>query len=324
MILAFQLKSKKIEMILLLTAEYSLKTNTEEINMATTTMLSFNPFANIGEQIEYGALANSCGFGQEEGKSSFACILSSYISQQQEIERLTRRVEELEHKDEEEDEDEEHITEEQVVAEFIKNADKYGLSPAQKAHGLATTKAIFDGLDDTIDHQKLQDQLTESIVRIARENAELKGQVEHLKLAGYYCHTRPAPNAEINTDDAAFDHYWSVQDNDLTLWKVPRHLADVASAQTSYHGAVEQAFYDECFGEEYGKLKWMRVREMTQADLIKGGWQPKAEEEEQYATCEDCGRNCYTGGKKYPDGYTCEDCEPEENSDDDGADSDEE
>ena len=71
----------------------------------TTTILNFNPFANIGEQIEYGVLANSCGFGQEEGKSSFACILSSYISQQQEIERLKRRVEELEHKDEEEDDD---------------------------------------------------------------------------------------------------------------------------------------------------------------------------------------------------------------------------
>lgn len=33
---------------------------------------------------------------------------------------------------------------------------------------------------------------------------------------------------------------------------------------------------------------------------------------EQYATCDDCGRNCYTGGEKHPDGYTCEDCEEEE------------
>lgn len=283
----------------------------------TTTILNFNPFANIGEQIEYGVLANSCGFGQEEGKSSFACILSSYISQQQEIERLKRRVEELEHKDEEEDEDEEkHITEEQVVAEFIKNADKYGLSPAQREYGIAQTKAIFDGLDDTIDIEKLQEHITASIVRLARENAELKGQVEHLKLAGYYQKLPFTNHGELNTDDAAFDHYWSVDaDDDLTLWKVPRHLADVNSAKTSYHGAVEQAFYDEGFGETYGKLKWFRVREMTQADLIAARWKPKAEEDEQYTDCDDCGRTCYTGGKKYPDGYTCEDCEPEENSD---------
>jgi len=117
--------------------------------------------------------------------------------------------------------------------------------------------------------------------RLREENEELKRKVLLQQEAGYYCHTRPAPDCDINTDDASFDHYWSVQDNDLTLWKVPRHLADVPSAQTSYHGAVEQAFYDECFGEEYGKLKWMRVREMKQADLIKGGWKPKVEEEEE-------------------------------------------
>jgi len=43
--------------------------------------------------------------------------------------------------------------------------------------------------------------------------------------------------------------------------------------------------------------------------------QPK-EEVEQYTECECCDRICYTGGVQYPDGYCCEDCEPEENSDD--------
>lgn len=33
---------------------------------------------------------------------------------------------------------------------------------------------------------------------------------------------------------------------------------------------------------------------------------------ENYHTCDDCGRYCYTGGTPYPDGYTCEDCEEEE------------
>jgi hypothetical protein len=119
----------------------------------------------------------------------------------------------------------------------------------------------------------------DAITRVVKENEELKRKVLLQQEAGYY-HRHTSTHGDINTDDAAFDHYWSVQDKDLTLWKVPRHLADVKSAQTSYHGAVEQAFYDECFGEEYGKLKWMRVREMTQADLIKGGWQPKADDED--------------------------------------------
>lgn len=47
--------------------------------------------------------------------------------------------------------------------------------------------------------------------------------------------------------------------------------------------------------------------------------QPK-EEVEQYTECECCDRICYTGGVQYPNGYCCEDCEPEENSDDDDSD----
>jgi len=170
-------------------------------------MATIKQFNNLAEEIEYGALANSCGFGQDESKSSFRCI-------------------------------------------------------------------------------------ADEMLRLRKENEDLKRKVQLQELGGYYCHTRPAPDCEINTDDAAFDHYWSVQDKDLTLWKVPRHLADVPSAQTGYHGAVEQAFYDECFGEEYGKLKWMRVREMKQADLIKAGWQPKADDEDdglcRCAECEEC------------------------------------
>lgn len=33
---------------------------------------------------------------------------------------------------------------------------------------------------------------------------------------------------------------------------------------------------------------------------------------EQYHTCDDCGRNCYTGGDAYPNGYTCADCDEDE------------
>lgn len=61
------------------------------------TTLSFNPFGNLGEQIEYGALANLCGFGQDK-RSSFACILAKFQEQEdtiaalkKEVRRLTRR-----------------------------------------------------------------------------------------------------------------------------------------------------------------------------------------------------------------------------------------
>jgi hypothetical protein len=58
------------------------------------TTLSFNPFNNLGEQIEYGCLANSCGFGQDKTKSSFACIAEKFFAQQQEIQDLKTRLRE--------------------------------------------------------------------------------------------------------------------------------------------------------------------------------------------------------------------------------------
>jgi len=132
---------------------------------------------------------------------------------------------------------------------------------------------------------KHRDEMT----KILEDNIALKDKIEHLKLAGYYRTIAFANHGELNTDDANFDHYWANdKDDDLTLWRVPRHLAEVKSAKTGYHGAVEQAFYDECFGEQYGKLKYFRVREMTQADLIKGGWKPKTDEDDGLCGCAEC------------------------------------
>ena len=269
-------------------------------------MATIKQFNNLAEEIEYGALANSCGFGQDESKSSFRCIADEMIRLRKELEELKSQLAA------DEEEEEEEYTEEETIAQFIKEADKYGATAEQREYGLAMMKTAFEDEDPV---RKAMTLTRDAITRVVKENEELKRKVLLQQEAGYYCHTRPAPDCEINTDDAAFDHYWSVQDNDLTLWKVPRHLADVPSAQTSYHGAVEQAFYDECFGEEYGKLKWMRVREMKQADLIKAGWQPKTDDEEKYTDCDECGRFCYTGGDKHPDGYVCADCEEEEDDD---------
>ena len=41
----------------------------------------------------------------------------------------------------------------------------------------------------------------------------------------------------------------------------------------------------------------------------------EAKHAEKYTLCESCRRNCYTGGEKYPDGYTCDDCEEDEEDD---------
>lgn len=209
-------------------------------------------FNNLAEQIEYGALANSCGFGQDESKSSFRCI-------------------------------------------------------------------------------------ADEMLRLRKENEALKSQRPRYTV----------PQDEHLIGDAAFDYYWTRDDADMTIWKVPRHLAEVKSTQTSSHGAVEQAFYDEKFGEEYGKLEYLIVREMKEADLIKRKIQHtntmtghfalirnmcgddadlateilKTQTETgviQFHTCDECHRYCYTGGSLYPDGYVCADCdEDEENSEDD-------
>jgi len=205
-------------------------------------------FNNLAEQIEYGALANSCGFGQDGSKSSFRCIADEMIRLRKENEALKSLGKEI----------------------LTKNCDT--ITQLAEKHRDEMTKILEDN------------------TALKEENEELKRKVLLQQEAGYY-HRHTSTHGEINTDDAAFDHYWSVQDKDLTLWKVPRHLAEVKSAQTGYHGAVEQAFYDECFGEEYGKLKWMRVREMTQEDLVKGGWEPETDEDDglcRCAKCEEC------------------------------------
>ena len=157
---------------------------------------------------------------------------------------------------------------------------------------------------------KHRDEMT----KMLEDNIALKEELALMK------NQRPrytVPQDASLVGDATFDYYWTRDDADMTIWKVPRHLAEVKSAQTSSHGAVEQAFYDEKFGEEYGKLEYLIVREMKEADLVKRKIQLK-KEEEKYTDCDECGRFCYTGGNKHPDGYVCAYCDDdEENSEDD-------
>jgi chromosome segregation ATPase len=154
---------------------------TKQFNTFEQTTLSFNPFANLGEQIQYGALANSCGFGTiRKGESSFACILASYLEQQEEIKRLRKELEELkpqqEDSDDEEEEDEGY-TEEEIVAEFNKEADKYGATAEQRKCGLALLKTAFEDEDPT---RKAMTMAKDAITRVVKENEELKKGVEAL------------------------------------------------------------------------------------------------------------------------------------------------
>ena len=153
---------------------------TKQFNTFEQTTLSFNPFANLGEQIQYGALANSCGFGTiRKGESSFACILASYLEQQEEIKRLRKELEELKPQQEDSDDEEEYeeYTEEEIVAEFNKEADKYGATAEQRKCGLAVLKTAFEDEDPA---RKAMTMATDAITRVVKENEALAKGVEAL------------------------------------------------------------------------------------------------------------------------------------------------
>ena len=276
MIIQIPLNPKKIEMIFLLTAEYSLKTYTEEINMATTqafntfeqTTLSFNPFKNLLEQIEYGALANSCGFGTfREGESSFACIFASYIEQAEEIKRLRKELEELKPQQEDSDDEEEEHTEEDTIADFNKEADLLGATAQQREYGLAMIKTAFEDEDPL---RKAMTMTRDAITRVVKENEELKSQRPK-----YTC----PQDEDLTGGDANYEYYYTTnEDGEMTIWKVPRHLAEIkSSTPDNWDNAVAECFRDEKFGENWDKLTYLIVREMKLKDLVKRKWKPAAE-----------------------------------------------
>jgi hypothetical protein len=195
MIFVFSHNPEKIEMIFLISAEYSLKTNPEEINMTTTQTF------NVGEM-------NS--------------LLKNYTDALLTLHGIP--LTDYSHK----------VSGEAMVAEFT----------ARKT--LATAMWQL--------HEQAQAQ--------ADEIAELKKQIPKHR----------CPQDESLIGDANFTYYAAIDDkneHDLTIWKVPRHLSDIKTPNTDYHGAVEQAFADEKFGERHERLDYFIVREMKMADLTK-------------------------------------------------------
>ena len=64
----------------------------------------------------------------------------------------------------------------------------------------------------------------------------------------------------------------------MTIWKVPRHLAEIKSSTPyNWDNAVAECFRDEKFGENWDKLNYLIVREMKLKDLVKRKWKPAAE-----------------------------------------------
>jgi hypothetical protein len=124
------------------------------------------------------------------------------------------------------------------------------------------------------DHQALKLQTNEQsevITRQMAEIAELNAQLAELKkqIPKHRC---PQDECLIPWSGADFTYYAAIDDkneHDLTIWKVPRHLSDIKSANTDYHGVVEQAFADEKFGERHERVDYFIVREMKMADLTK-------------------------------------------------------
>ena len=142
-------------------------------------------FNNLAEQIEYGALANSCGFGQDESKSSFRCI-------------------------------------------------------------------------------------ADEMIRLRKENEALKSQRPK-----YTC----PQDEDLTCGDANYEYYYTTnEDGEMTIWKVPRHLAEIkSSTPNNWDNAVAECFRDEKFGENWDKLTYLIVREMKLKDLVKRKWKPAAE-----------------------------------------------
>lgn len=155
-------------------------------------------------------------------------------------------------------------------------------------------------LDDTAAGIVAERDATNAICDLVRNQQEeidrLKKELEQLKSQSKP-QPQPQPKRTIPQDeDLASDwnyrdyRYYSTRDDDLfgtlTIWKVPKYLADIKSSQTDYHGAVEQAFGDECFGEDWGRVGKFRVRLLTEEILDEKGWQPKYDEDSDAETAE--------------------------------------
>jgi hypothetical protein len=207
---------------------------------------------------------------------------------------LEKRVAELEekyeNKDEDEDEDsedeeEEEITEEKLTAEMNRMADKSGMTAEMRERGLAAAKEL---LRDRTKAEEMASKGIENVVRIVKQNEELAKGIERLRKENEALKSqRPRytcpQDEDLTGGDANYEYYYTNnEDGELTIWKVPRHLAEIkSSTPDNWDNAVAECFRDEKFGEDWDKLTYLIVREMKLKDLIKRKWKPAVEKPEQ-------------------------------------------
>ena len=126
-----------------------------------------------------------------------------------------------------------------------------------------------------------RDRLHEEIALLRKENEELKSQRPR-----YTC----PQDEDLTGGDANYEYYYTnTDDGEMTIWKVPRHLAEIkSSTPNNWDNAVAECFRDEKFGENWDKLNYLIVREMKLKDLVKRKWKPAAEKpkEEEEAQAE--------------------------------------
>ena len=108
------------------------------------------------------------------------------------------------------------------------------------------------------------------MIRLRKENEALKSQRPK-----YTC----PQDEDLTGGDANYEYYYTnTDDGEMTIWKVPRHLAEIkSSTPDNWDNAVAECFRDEKFGENWDKLTYLIVREMKLRDLVKRKWKPAAE-----------------------------------------------
>jgi hypothetical protein len=196
------------------------------------TTLSFNPFNNLGEQIEYGALANSCGFGQDESKSSFRCIAEKFFAQQQEI-------------------------------QLLKNENKMISRSLQiSVETLQTTKTRLG--------EEIQGRCQDICSAATKYRDDMIAKENEIETLRHETHPFPLTpdNSRINhveqdllwqEDFKTESLYWGANSGHVTIWRLPE---DLTIPDDMDFGDVFGN--SRCLGEEWGGLNSVCIKTVTQ------------------------------------------------------------
>jgi len=194
------------------------------------TTLSFNPFNNLGEQIEYGALANSCGFGQDESKSSFRCIAEKFFAQQQEIQLLKNENKMISRSL-------------QISAETLQDL-KTRLGEEIQGRCQDICSAATKYRDDMIAKENEIEKLRTTSIKDLVASKPSHDEEEYL----------------VDQDDFKTDNlYWGANCGHVRVWRLPEDLT--IPDDMDFGDVFGNA---RCLGEEWGGLNSVCIKTVTQ------------------------------------------------------------